>query len=138
MKMIHRSAQQVADYFQVYMCRDSDGTWRGFRKKPVVKILHLVDDFGKPVDCGFWSTPEDDPIAAITFKRGIYDDRHWTKSLTYPKPPKKNNNKGNFQKKNNYQKGNNFQKNYQKKEPVENKGPLDEETANKIKDLFKD
>lgn len=131
--MMHRSAQQVADYFQVYMCRDSDGTWRGFRKKPVVKILHLVDDFGKPVDCGFWSTPEDDPIAAITFKRGIYDDRHWTESLTYPKPPKKNNNKGNFQKRN-YQKRNNFQK----KEPVENKRPLDEETTNKIKDLFKD
>ena len=126
LRMAYRRAQDISDFFQVYLCRDSDGTWHGFRKKPILKVLHLKDDDGNPIDCGYWSTPEDDVVAAITFKRGVaIDKRDWQHSLTTPSTQKWGKKKKNKPKDT-------------PQPPVEKKGPIDDETAARIKELFKD
>lgn len=146
-KMVYKPAQQVADFFQVYMARDSTGVWHAFRKKPTITILHLKDDDGNPVDCGHWTTPDGDLVAAITFNRGIRDDRDWKDSLTIPKLPKKNNGsgKGNFNKGNKNNEGK-FNKPYQPKtekdepvvEQVVSPEPIKAEVADAIRNLFAD
>ena len=152
-------AQNVANLFYVWMARDSTGVWHGFRHEPILIRKTVLDDNGKETEVGYWKEPEGGDIApAITFTKGILDDRPWPETLTKPvkrdkKNNKGNNNKGSFNKnkkpfnKEFNDKNQNYNNNGREKrvftaKPVRDysKVPkaLDENTANAIKNLFLD
>lgn len=90
-KINYKSAQEVADFFHVYMARDSVGTWHGFKNEPILKSQMVYDDEGNQVLAGYWKPAEEEETFAMVFLAGIYDNRPFNETLTIPAPKVKKN-----------------------------------------------
>ena len=144
MPVQYRNAQDIANYFQLYLARDSNLAWHAFEKKPTLSVRVLKDDDGNDVECGVWRRDDGKPYT-IHFVRGVRGTDDWKNSLVEPQKPQKKDNKEGFNK----NKGQGNQK-FEKKENgitnikpkqsgfvVPEKKPLSEETQARLKELFK-
>lgn len=121
--MRYRSEQDIANYFQCYMARDSNGRWHGFNKPPRKHEQWVKDDNGEDIKVGYWDCPVEGGQTLFTFYAGVQSDKQWDESFVKAQPPQKKpqNNKGgnNKNKRFNNNKKNNNQ-NYKKPEVATN------------------
>ena len=131
-KKNQRNAQEVADFFNLYLARDSNKVWHAFKSEPILKSKKVFNDDGEEVLVGYWKMADDSGPVMTFFENSIYDRRTFDYSLTRPgyKKPGQNNNKKSFDKKKNF----NNNRSYNNKEKS-NKG-MNPEVSNTIKRLF--
>ena len=108
MALRFRTEQEVANFFQCYMARDSNGRWHGFNKPPRKHEQWVKDDNGEDIKVGYWDCPDEGGQTCFTFYAGIQSEKTWDESFTKAeknngKKPQGNSNKGGNNK--NFKKG---------------------------------
>lgn len=133
-KKNQRNAQEVADFFNLYLARDSNKIWHAFKSEPILKSKKVLNDDGEEVLVGYWKMADDSCYVMTFLENSIYDRRTFDYSLTRPgyKKPSQNNNKS-FDKKRNSNNNHNYINN--KEKPNNNKG-MNPEVSNTLKRLF--
>lgn len=102
MAIRYRTEQEVANFFQCYMARDSNGRWHGFNKPPRKHEQWVKDDNGEDIKVGYWDCPDEGGQTCFTFYAGIQSDKQWDESFVKAeKPTNKKPQNNNFKKKNN-------------------------------------
>lgn len=135
-KKNQRNAQEVADFFNLYLARDSNKVWHAFKGEPILKSKKVLNDDGEEVLVGYWKMADDSGPVMTFLENSIYDRRTFDYSLTrpgYKKPGQNNNNKKSFDKKKNFNNNRSYINN--KEKPNNNKG-MNPEVSNTIKRLF--
>lgn len=138
-KKNQRNAQEVADFFNLYLARDSNKVWHAFKGEPILKSKKVFNDDGEEVLVGYWKMADDSGAVMTFFENSIYDRRTFDYSLTRPgyKKPGQNNKKPNQENnKKSFNKNRNFNDNhsYNNKEKP-NKG-MNPEVSDTLKRLF--
>lgn len=139
MAVQYKSPQDIANYFQVYLARDSSMAWHAFEKKPKLEVRILKDDFGKDVECGRWYSEDGKPYV-IHFVKGVRGTDDWKNSLVEPQKPQKKQVQKSYGDSNKKFEKKNGISSFEPKPGsfvVPEKKPLSEETQNRLKELFK-
>lgn len=134
-KKNQRNAQEVADFFNLYLARDSNKIWHAFKSEPILKSKKVLNDDGEEVLVGYWKMPDDSCYVMTFLENSIYDRRTFDYSLTRPgyKKPGQTNKKPQDNRKSFDKNKNNRSYNNNREKP--NKG-MNPEVSDTLKRLF--